>query len=150
MSERAENPPEDQAPGCGAAALAMTAATLPIAAGVTIASGWFGLFLPIFIVTLAIVAVFGTLSFVAIRGRVSAVKVVCAGFATGAIVPVIGVLMSGIGAAGVLAILSYGFAGAIGALITWSLLLWQMHHANAGKWIAGSTLFAVVLLALVL
>jgi hypothetical protein len=52
--------------GC-AAALAMTGATVPVAAVLTIAWQWHGVFLPIFVVSLLIVALLGGMSFLRIR-----------------------------------------------------------------------------------
>lgn len=139
-------------PGCAAAALAMAGATLPVAAGLMIVDGGPGLFIPIFVVSLATVALFGSLGFLLIRERVTVARVVAAGFATGSIVPILIMLAApeSIVATGLIEALGYGAAGGAAALIAWLLLVWQTRQEFAPVVIVGFVLLGVPVLAIVL
>jgi hypothetical protein len=140
-------------PGCAAAAVAMAGATVPVAAVLTIAPGWSGLFLPVFLVSLAAVALLGSVGFLWIRERISVPAIVAGGFATGSTGPALGVLAGArdsLDPTDLLLIFGYGIVGIGGALLTWLLLRWQMRDDRAEKLIVSGTLAAVLLLTLVL
>jgi hypothetical protein len=133
----------DDVPGCGIAALALTAAGILIAAGITVVSDLGSAYPYVLLVTLFIVAVTGVPAFAAIRERPTWQNIAIAGFVVGAIFPaVFGLPMltqptdyfAGIG--------GFGVAGIVGAMIVWLLIRWLQNSGLIA--VAGVSLLVVV------
>lgn len=130
---------DERAPGCGIATLALSAAGVLIAAGITMVGDFGSAYPYVLLVTLVIVAVTGAPAFKAIRERPNWQRIVIAGFVAGAIVPaVFGLLLlaqpASYSAADYFAgVGGFGVAGIAGAMIVWLFVRWLQRGGLIAK-----------------
>lgn len=132
---------DKRAPGCSIVALALTAAGVLIAAGITLVSDFGSAYPYVLLVTLFIVAVTGVPGFAAIRERPTWQNVSIAGFLAGAIFPALfGLPMLARPADYFAGVGGFGVAGIAGAMFVWLLVRLLMN----GGWVAKSGVGLIV------
>jgi hypothetical protein len=132
----------ERAPGCGIAALALTASAVLIAAGITVVSDLGSAYPFVLWVTLFIVAVTGVPAFAQLRERPTWQSIAVAGFLAGAIVPaVLGLsLLAQQPASYFAGVGGFGVAGIAGAMIVWLFVRWLQN----GGWIAKAAVGLII------
>jgi hypothetical protein len=150
--------------GCGLVAFGMAGAASVIAVGITVAMMDVRLFPPVFVVTLAIVLGLGGLVFSVIRERPTWIRVLSGGFATGALIPALLVMISAPDSASVggvatvvdgsytwagwrenlFFIFGFGFAGIVGSVLARVSVQWLLRGGTGAKIAIGGLILAAV------
>jgi hypothetical protein len=134
MEQHVEDGAPDRMPGCGIGALALTAAGVLTAAGITVVNDFGSAYPYVLLVTLFTVAMTGVPAFAVVREQPTWQNIAIAGFLAGAIFPaVIGLPALAQPASYFASVGGFGIAGIAGAMIVWLFVRWLLDGGVIAK-----------------